>query len=343
MNGTSGASLRIGVIGAGNMGRHHVRVLADTPSAELVGVADANLAAAGAAASRFGIPIHDDYRRLFDERGPEAVVVAVPTVDHHRVAMDAIERGIHVLVEKPIAASVAQAEELIETAARRGVVLAVGHIERFNPAVIELKARLEAGELGQPFMVHARRQSPYPQRIHDVGVASDLATHELDMMRYLVGCEVSAVSAEVSHVLDDSDREDIVFGILRFANGVLGVLDVNWVTPTAVREISITGERGMFVVNYLTQELTFHENSGARKLNDGGKWEFTVNAGHMIRYHILRREPLRSELESFVACARSGARPVVDGIDGLRALELAATIMNLKKSESVVLRWRENP
>lgn len=333
---------RIAVIGAGNMGRHHVRVLADTPEAELVGVADARIEAAGAAAAKFGIPLFDDYRRLLDETRPEAVVVAVPTVHHHRVAMDAIDRGIHILVEKPIAASVQQAEDLIAAANRRGVVLAVGHIERFNPAVIELKERLTAGELGHPFMVHARRQSPYPQRIHDVGVASDLATHELDMMRYLLGCDPTAISGEVSHVLADSGREDIVFGILRFRNGALGILDVNWVTPTTVREATITGERGMFVVNYLTQELCFHENPGARKLNDGGKWEFTVNAGHMTRYHILRREPLRTELESFIQCARDGARPVVDGTDGLRALELAATIMNLKKSESVVLQWREN-
>jgi UDP-N-acetylglucosamine 3-dehydrogenase len=318
---------RVAVIGTGSMGRNHVRVLMDLPQADLVGIADKDSEGVRALAKRYSISGFEDHRRLLSETKPEAVVIAVPTVHHHRVALDAIEAGAHVLVEKPIASTVEEAKELIDAAKRRNVSLMVGHIERFNPAVIELKKRLDEGAIGRVFMIHARRQSPYPRRIQDVGVASDLATHELDMMRYLTNENVEYVSAQVASVLSEG-REDIVFGILRFASGVMGVLDVNWVTPTTVREVTITGERGMFVVNYLAQELTFFENPAAAPvLLAGSTWDYTVKAGNMIRYQIQKKEPLRSELESFVDCVSRRSPVVVDGKDGLAALELALGIM----------------
>jgi predicted dehydrogenase len=240
---------------------------------------------------------------------------------------------MHLLVEKPIAAKVSEAQEMIDAARRKGVFLMIGHIERFNPAVLELKRRIDRGELGQVFMLHARRQSPYPGRIQDVGVASDLATHELDMMRYLANSEVAHMSAEVSYVLRHSGREDIIFGLLRFENGVLGILDVNWVTPTTVREISITGERGMFVVNYLNQDLCFYENPARLSAPEGTIWDFTVQAGNMTRFQINRREPLRSELEAFIESIRKGIPPPVDGADGLQALRLAQGIIAQRKQE----------
>jgi UDP-N-acetylglucosamine 3-dehydrogenase len=317
---------RVAVIGTGAMGRNHVRVLMDLAQAELVGVADTNVARATELAKRYSIKGYEDYRALLRECRPQAVVVAVPTVHHHRVALDAIETGAHVLVEKPIALTTLEASDLIEAARRRGVTLMVGHIERFNPAAIELKRRLDAGLLGRVFMIHARRQSPYPNRIQDVGVASDLATHELDMMRYLTGEDAESVTAQVASVLS-AGREDIVFAMLRFPSGVMGILDVNWVTPSTVREIAITGERGMYVVNYLAQELSFFENPSAEAPLLGTTWDYTVTAGNMVRYQIQKKEPLRSELEAFLDAA-AGVRPApVDGHDGLAALELALGIL----------------
>lgn len=324
--------MKMTVVGVGSMGRNHVRILIDTPHVDLVGVADQHEEAARATAQKYGIPVYTDYLRLFEECDPDGVVVAVPTAHHHTVAMAAIERGIHVLVEKPITTTSEEARSLIDAAEQRGVILAVGHIERFNPAVIELKRRMDAGELGRIFMIHARRQSPFPRRIQDVGVASDLATHELDMMLYLAGSEVEKLSAEVKQVLSHSPREDIVFGLLRFQNGVLGILDVNWVTPTKVRELTITGERGMFVVNYLSQELYFYENPAAPVKPDNPSWlmgeDFRVDPGHMTRYEIQRKEPLRSELEAFVEAIRGGTTPLVGGEDGLRALQLVERVMD---------------
>lgn len=315
--------LKVAVVGVGHMGKNHIRVLMDMPEVEVVGVVDANIATAKEFVQKYKLSVYPDVNILFEEQKPQAVVIAVPTIYHKAIALAAIERRIHVLVEKPIASTLLEADEIITAAKQHDVILAVGHIERFNPAVIELKRRIDAGELGKIFMIHARRQSPFPQRIQDVGVASDLATHELDMMRYLTGSEVVDVKAEVSHVISNPPREDIVFGLLRFESGILGILDVNWITPTTIRELAITGERGMFVVNYLTQELLFHENPAAPNSIHGTTWDFSVAAGHMTRFQIPRREPLRSELEAFVQAIALKQKPLVDGNDGLQALKLA--------------------
>jgi UDP-N-acetylglucosamine 3-dehydrogenase len=319
--------LKMAVIGVGSMGKNHARVLMDIPDIQVMGIADKNMTNARMVADKYGLPVYEDYNHLFNECSPDAVIIAVPTTLHREVAVAAIKRGIHVLVEKPIASTIEEAEEIIQTANQYSVIVAVGHIERFNPAVIELKRRIDAGELGQIFMIHARRLSPYPRRISDVGVAKDLATHELDMMRYLTGEEVVHVSAEISKVMHSS-HEDIVFGLLRFQNGILGILDVNWVTPTTVRELTITGEKGMFVVNYLSQELFFHENPASRQPLEGSVWDFTVDAGHMTRFQINKREPLRSELESFIHAVRTGSKPLINGYDGLATLKLVFQITN---------------
>lgn len=327
-------TLKIGLIGVGNIGRIHLRVLMDIPGVELVGVADPDIETAKSAAQKYSVSVFSDYQQLLGERKPQAVVVATPTRFHKEITLAAIEQGMHVLVEKPIAATVADAEQMIAAAEQAKVVLAVGHIERFNPAVLELKRRIDQGELGRVFMIHARRQSPFPKRITDVGVASDLAIHELDIMRYLAGSNVVSLNAEVTQVLPHPPLEDIVFGLLRFENGVLGIVDVNWVTPTTVRELAITGERGMFVVNYLSQDLFFHENpSAVSAVNSGSTWDFSVTAGHMTRFQIVRKEPMRSQHDSFIKAVQKGQRPMVNGNDGLEALKLALQIASHLKPQ----------
>lgn len=312
------------------MGRNHIRVLNDLDAADLVGIVDPIEENAKSVGARIGVPGYRDLDEAIEVLKPEAAVVAVPTDRHHEVALKAIGHGLHVLIEKPIANTVRQGEELVAAAAKAGVTLSVGHVERFNPAVIELKRRLDAGDLGAVFMIHSRRLSPYPGRIMDVGVAADLASHEVDMMRYLAGSPGRIVGAAVSRRIHPT-HEDIVFGLLRFANNAIGVLDVNWVTPTKIRDISVTGERGMFVVNYLAQELYFYSNAGAGESSNETSWvpgrDFTVNEGDMMRLHIERREPLASELESFIQAATDHTRPVVDGNDGVAALRLSLDIV----------------
>jgi UDP-N-acetylglucosamine 3-dehydrogenase len=319
--------LKVAVIGVGAMGQHHARVYDQMADAQLVGVADANPEVGGRIAQLHHTVAYTDYRRLLREARPEVVTVAVPTEFHHQAALDALEAGCHVLIEKPIAATEGQGRELIERAAVLGRKLMVGHIVRFDPAVQELKKRLEAGELGRIFQVRCRRLGPFPARVQDVGVVIDLATHGLDLMRHLTGQEAVRVYAETEQRIH-SAYEDILIGTVRLADGTIGVLDINWLTPTKIRELTVTGERGMFLVNHLTQDLYFYENAEA----NSERWSAIsllrgVSEGRMIRYSVRKYEPLKAELEGFVwAVARDEPVPV-GGEDGLAALRLAQALV----------------
>jgi predicted dehydrogenase len=328
---TTTSTLRVAVIGVGAMGRNHARVFSDLPDVELVGVADSSEDAAKAVARRYGGKPYADHHRLLDEQKPDAVTIAVPTVNHLEVACAAAERGAHLLIEKPIAFTVEEGQQIIRAAARANVQLAIGHVERFNPAVVALKERVAGGELGRVFQIDARRQGPFPARVLDVGVVIDLAVHDLDIMRYVTGAEIMRVYAETEHHIH-SAYEDSLSGLLRLDNGAIGTLMINWLTPTKIRELHITGERGMFRVDYLTQDLYFYENTAATAAASNGGWDTLrvlrgVSEGCMIRHALNKREPVRVELEAFVAAVRGEAPVRVTGYDGLRALELARAIV----------------
>jgi len=320
-------TLKTAVIGVGSMGRNHARVDWESPEVQLVGVADQRETVVKAIAERYNTRAYTDFRYLLDEQKPDAVTIAVPTICHMEVAMEVIQRGIHLLIEKPIAFSVDEARVMIEAARKANVQLMVGHIERFNPAVIALKKHLVDHELGHVFQIDARRQGPLPERISDVGVVVDLAVHDLDIMRYVTQAEITRVYAETEHGIH-SQKEDLLSGVVRLSNGTIGTLLINWITPTKIREFYATGERGMFKVDYLTQDLYFYENAKA----DGGEWDTLrvlrgVSEGKMVRYYIEKREPLRVEHEAFIAAVRGEAPIAVSGDDGLRALMLAEAIV----------------
>ncbi|MBX7194413.1 MAG: Gfo/Idh/MocA family oxidoreductase [Sandaracinaceae bacterium] len=319
-------TLKVAVVGAGSMGKNHARVLQTLPSAELVAVVDADLATARAVTRLHGGKAFD---RLEDAlMSPlDAAIVAVPTQHHFDTTKALLAAGVHVLVEKPIAATVEEARELGAIAEREKRVLAVGHVERFNPAIQLLAKKLAEGALGRVFEVRARRVGPFPARIRDVGVALDLGTHDLDVMRFVVGAEIARVYAETKREIHTS-REDLVSALLRFENDVVGVLEVNWLTPTKARELTVTGERGMFHVDYLTQDLYFYENADAAPI---GWQEMSVlrgvSEGSMTKLLVRKVEPLRTELETFLAAASGGdASRIVSPADGTRALELATAV-----------------
>lgn len=318
---------RVAVIGTGVMGRNHARVLHGLPDVELVGVADSDLDAACTVAGAHATRGYGSLEELLKKEKPEAVTVAVPTENHYDAVLEALAAGCHVLVEKPIAATLAQADELVAAAKSARRVLAVGHIERYNPAVLELKRRLDAGQLGPVYQFDAQRLGPFPQRIRDVGVVIDLATHDLDLMRFLTGSEIVRVYAETRRKVHTT-REDMVSGLLRLADGSVGLLQINWLTPTKIRQMTVTGERGMFRADYLTQDLYFHENAEAAVHN----WEQItmlrgVSEGSMVKYVINKREPLQSELEAFVKAVAGEPAGIVSGEDGTEALRLALAMV----------------
>ncbi len=326
---------RIAVVGVGAIGRNHARVCSEIPEANLVAVVDQDLSLADTAGRLHGAKAFQDHKQMLEEERLEAAIVAVPTQAHHQVASDLLRAGCNVLVEKPIAATLQEAQEIVDLAEKQGLVLMVGHIERYNPAVIELKRRLDAGELGRAFQIHARRLGPFPARVRDVGVVVDLATHDLDIMRYLTGSEVVRVYAEAKREIHTSN-EDLFTGMARFADGTLGLLEINWLTPTKIRELYVTGERGMFRADYLTQDLYFFENAEV----NGDRWPAMamlrgVSEGAMTRFAIHKKEPLRSEVEAFIGAVGGDASRVVKGSDGMAALSLALSMIEAAKTHQV--------
>jgi predicted dehydrogenase len=280
---------------------------------------------------------------MLDETAPQAVSLCVPTSQHRAIALEVIGRGIPLLVEKPIAFNVAEGEEINTAAEQAGVVLMIGHIERFNPAVMALKRHLGDHELGRVFQVSAHRQGPLPVRINDVGVVVDLAVHDLDIIRYVTQAEIVRVYAETRRGLH-SQQEDLMHGVVRLSDGTVGTLLINWITPTKIRELYVTGECGMFKVDYLTQDLFFFENEVA---NDPG-WDTLrilrgVTEGRMVRYHVDKKEPLRAELEAFLAAVRGEAAVAVSGQDGLRALELAQALVTSGLENRIIPTWGPVP
>ena len=318
--------IRAAVIGVGSIGRHHARIYADMDGVELVAVADPDEGRRSGAAKRTGARPYPSCQELFDNEKIDVVSVTVPTVLHHAVVVEAFARKLHVLVEKPIAATVEDASDLIRIRRETGLTLAVGHVERHNPAVLELSRRLAQGELGKIFQVHSRRMSPLPAYINDVGVTLDLATHEIDVMRSLVKSPLVRVYAEMSKNVH-ATQEDTLVSTLRFQNGVVGSLDVNWLTPSKIREFRITGERGMGVVDYIGQDLTFFENSSAPSRWDMMALFKGVEEGNVLKPRVAKAEPLREEILNFVHAARTGTPPRVTGTDGLFAVAIAQMLL----------------
>jgi UDP-N-acetylglucosamine 3-dehydrogenase len=315
--------LKVAVVGTGSMGMNHLRVLRDfsEEQVQIVGVAETCEANLKHAVSRFHVKGYGDYRELVEKARPDLVAVVVPTHLHFEVALHALSMGINVLVEKPMTSTIEEALALIQLAQARGIKLAVGHVERFNPAVIAVKRHLVAGELGQVFHLHSRRLGPFPPRIRDVGVSLDLATHDIDIMRYLADAEVEHVYAETQRRLHNT-HEDLLLGVLRFTNQAIGVLDVNWLTPTKIRELSITGEKGMYLVNYLMQDVYFYENDYTPTTWDALRTLTGVSEGTMTRLKIQKAEPLRLQYEDVLNAIERDTAPTVSGEDGLAVLKV---------------------
>jgi len=319
--------LRAAVIGVGSMGQNHARVYKELPETQLVAVVDDDGARATGVGALYGCASYGSLQEMLDAQHPDVVSVAVPTSAHHRVASQALGAGCHVLVEKPIASTEQEARDLIGLADRYSRQLMVGHIVRFDPAIRALRTRLQHGELGRIYEIKSRRLGPFPDRIRDVGVIIDLATHDLDIACHLTGQPIVRVFCETAQRLH-STHEDMVIGTLRHADGTLGLIDINWLTPSKVRELTVTGEGGMFLVDYLTQDLYLYENSDAERID----WDRIalvkgVSEGRMIRFPLRREEPLRAELQAFCRSILE-ERPVpVSAGDGLRALQIATSLL----------------
>jgi len=307
--------LKVGVIGVGAMGRHHARVYSESPNASLVGVADINESAAREVAQLYSTKAFSDYEKLLS-MNLDAVSIAVPTSLHTDVALKVAESNVDMLIEKPIADSLKNAERIVKAARKRGVKVMVGHIERFNPAVLKLKEHIIAGELGEILAISCKRVGPYSPRIRDVGIIIDLAVHDIDTISYLYGerCEsVYAVAGSSFHTL-----EDYASLVVKFHPNKAGLIETNWLTPKKVRVLTAVGTGGVATLDYIKQTLEISRND------------------RVMNIEVEREEPLKNEIGSFLKCILEDRCPEPSGEDGIYVLSVAISAIRSYKSGKLV-------
>lgn len=323
--------LEYAVVGTGNMGRHHARVVSEVPGARLAAVCDKDRERGRETALRFGCPFFEDYREMVSKVRVDAASVAVPTHLHEEVSCALMRRGIHVLVEKPLAADLAAARRMVACAEKAGVKLMVGHVERFNPAVLRLKELLENGRFGKVISLNIRRVGGFPPRVKGANVLLDLAVHDVDVANYLLeSCPTGRVGHMSRGLLEE--QEDNAVLLLRYGDTSV-FIEVNWITPVKIRTLDITGTFCFGRLDYLNQRITLYENSYFKSLHErrngeGGSFpdyrEFMAksNLTDKILVGLNREEPLRREILAFLQCIRNDEEPPVSGREAMKVLEI---------------------
>lgn len=325
-------NLRAGLLGIGMMGRHHARVLREVDGVDLVAVADPGGDKFGVAG---GLDVLQDVEELI-AAGLDIAVVAVPTQYHEEAALKLAAAGVHTLIEKPIAHSVEAGRRIVDAFASAGLVGAVGHVERFNPALQELRRRLEAGELGSVYQIQTRRQGPFPARIADVGVAKDLASHDIDLTAWVAQSDYDSVFAHTAFK-SGREHEDLIAITGQLESGVITNHIVNWLNPLKERVTIVTGERGTFVADTSSGDLTFYANGTITT----EEWDQVaafrgVSEGDVTRYAFVKREPLRVEHEAFRDAVLGMKSDVVTLEQGLRTLEVVEAALASSRDRKVM-------
>jgi len=308
--------LNVAVVGCGSWGRNHARVYKDHESAALLAIADVDQSVAEEVGLRYNVDWYTEPNKMFDRSDIEAISICTPTVTHADIALTAIEAGKHVLVEKPMTDTIDEAKGLIRAAEAHGVYLAVGFVERFNPAVNETIKKISEGAIGEVILAHARRVSRRPLRIGDVGVIKDLAIHDIDIVNQLFKTEAEEVFATAGNIAHQF--EDYANIIIRYEGSRNAFVETNWLTPRKVRRLIVTGTKGLINVEYISQEITIENNQG------------------LYQPFIENKEPLQLELDGFVNSILSDIQPQPTGLDGLKALRICESALQSAKTGRVV-------
>lgn len=309
--------LRAGLLGVGMIGRHHARVLREVEGVDLVAIADPGGDPHGVAG---GLEILPDVNALIAV-GIDIAVAAVPTRHHFDAAMALADAGIHTLVEKPIAHSTEAGRQMAAAFTSKGLVGAVGHVERFNPALQELRRRLANGDVGEVYQIATRRQSTFPARIADVGVGMDLASHDIDLTAWVAQSDYRSVYAQTTFK-SGREYEDMIAVTGRLDNGVIVNHLINWLSPMKERVTVVTGDRGTYIADTATGDLTFHANGTIAFEWDSVSSFRGVSEGDVTRYSFAKREPLRVEHEAFRDAVLGLPSDVVTMEQGLHTLEV---------------------
>jgi len=308
--------LRVGVIGVGHLGQHHARVYAELEECELIGVADLNRDRGQEIAARHGTTFFDDYHDLFDK--VDALSIATPTEYHARVGLDCLEQGIHVLIEKPLTTSLEEADRLIDMATAHQAILQVGHTERFNAAVMQL-----AEIVVQPMFIESNRLSPFPERSTDIDVVLDVMIHDIDIILSLVQSPVKRLDAVGVPVI--TSKFDIANTRLEFESGCIANVTASRVSLKRERKLRIFQPQRYISLDYQAQTINVVELQHPER-----RFDFPDSRPMIVPYQldIAKHEPLKAELQSFVTCVQTGGVPVVSGVDGRNALQVAFHILH---------------
>lgn len=317
--------LRGAVLGLGMMGRHHARLLQSMPGVRFAGAVDPGGDRYGAVVDPALVFASID--ELLAAGAPDFAVVAVPTEDHPSTVQALAGAGVDLLIEKPLASTVAEGREIVRLCEAAGIRAAVGFVERCNPALLELRRRVQDGQLGEVFLIATERVGPFPGRVRDVGVVKDLATHDLDLVRWLGSAPIDRLAAQTQHRMG-REHEDLVLVTGRLASAVSFNTVVDWLSPTKVRRTRVLGERGMLVADTLTADLTFFANGQTTSEWSAVQALRGVSEGDATRYALARREPLLVELEAFLdLLADDPAARVVSLAEGLEAAVYADAVL----------------
>ncbi len=306
----------MGVVGTGFWGENQVRVFRQSGVCELVGVCDVDAERARRVGEKYGVPSFSELNKLVGVAGLEAVTVCTPTRTHLGVGLQVLEGGLDLLVEKPMTGEVAGGEKLLAAAGRAGRKLVVGFIERFNPGVGLVRELLVKKTVGDVMVATGRRVSRWPARISDVGVVKDTAIHDVDVMRFLLGAEVSAVYAQVGSLRHAF--EDYAEIMLRFEDSAAGFIDANWLTPRKARTLIVTGSEATVNLDYVSQEVTLEDSE------------------RLTRPFLPWDEPLRLELENFARVVREDLEPSPSGQDALAAIRVCDAALESGRTGRIV-------
>ncbi|MBW2370107.1 MAG: Gfo/Idh/MocA family oxidoreductase [Deltaproteobacteria bacterium] len=320
------------VIGLGNMGKHHARIYNETAASNLVAVADINPATGQAIADRFGCRFYADYRTMIQNESIDAVSIAVPTSKHEEVATRCARNGLNVLLEKPIAADLTEAVNISESARLHDVILQVGHIEHFNPAVIKLKEILNQEKLGDLLTIVVRRVGIAPPQIQDANVIIDLAIHDIDLCNYLLDGLPDKVYCRAGNGIL-SDREDYADIFMEYRN-VNVLIQSNWITPVKIRQMHLTGTKGYADLDFIEQKLYLAETIVEHDYDSFGSFVVKLGQSNRLEIPIENDEPLKLEIEHFLDCVRNRTTPQIDGKRATDALRVALDAWQVSQNNS---------
>jgi len=310
--------LNVAVIGTGSWGRNHIRVYDELDSTSLMAIADIDEKAARGYGKKYNVDWYTDPKEVFSRRDIEAVSICTPTITHADLALQAINAGMHVLVEKPMTNTIEEAQNLIKAAESKGVHLSVGFVERFNPAVNKAMEIISEEKIGDVILAHTRRVSRRPLRIGDVGVIKDLAIHDIDIVNQLFKDKAQIVFASAGSIAHS--YEDYANILVCYEGNRSGFVETNWLTPRKVRTLTVTGTEGILTVEYITQQVTVENND------------------QLFQPFLQPGEPLMRELSSFTSSIIEDVPPEVSGEDGLNALKICeAAIESAKKNREIML------